>query len=112
MPHELIKDVENHLATYPERRRDVVEMQKEWKEYKAKAMWILIGFVGSMLSIGIWVGTMQSSIETNNNEHIKMGIITDAIERRVNALEVTNGEIRARLTSIDASLIEIKQSLK
>ena len=112
MPHELRKEIENHLATFPERRKDAEEMRKEWNEYKNKAMWILIGFVGSILGIGVWVGTMQTTVDSITGHERDDAERFIQIEARINALEVTNGEIRARLTSIDATLQEIKVAIK
>lgn len=111
MPHELQKQIENHLATFPDRYNDVQEMKKEWAEYKTKAMYVLLGFSGSVLAIGIWVGTLQTNIENINQEHSKLELNTQQIEARVNLLEVTNGEIKARLTSIDLMLQEIKLAI-
>lgn len=112
MPEELKKEIQNHLATFPERHEDMLEMKKEWKEYKNRAMWILVGFVGSILSIGIWVGTMQTTIEgiTGHETEDKARFLQ--IESRLNSLEITNSEIRARLMSIEATLQEIKVAVK
>ena len=111
MPNDLLKEVEHHIATYPDHRQDVIEMQKEWADYKAKAFWVLLGFSGSILAIGVWVGTMQSSIEEVTKDHIDYQEQNQQIETRLGLLEVTNGEIKARLTSIDLILQEIKLSI-
>ncbi len=111
MPNELIKQVENHLATYPDHYQDVLEMKKEWNEYKGKAFWVLVGFSGSILSIGIWVGAMQTNIDNVNKDHLKSYAEFAQIEKRIGLLEVTNGEIKTRLTSIDLILQEIKLSI-
>lgn len=112
MPAELQKEIENHLATFPERHKDILEMTKEWKEFKSRALWILVGFIGTILSIGIWVGKMQTNIE--NNTTIIGQLKTDQIGvvSRLTSLEITNSEIKARLTSIDATLQEIKVSIR
>lgn len=111
MPNELLKDLEHHLATYPDHYQDVVEMKKEWSEYKSRAFWVLLGFSGSILSIGIWVGAMQTNIDNVNKDHVDFETQTHQIEARLGLLEVTNGEIKARLTSIDLMLQEIKLSI-
>ncbi len=111
MPNELLKEVEHHIATYPDHRQDVLEMQKEWAEYKTKAFWVLLGFSGSILTIGIWVGTMQSNIDNITKDHVAIDDQAHQMEARLNMLEVTNGEVKARLTSIDLILQEIKLSI-
>lgn len=111
MPNDLLKEVEHHIATYPDHRQDVIEMQREWAEYKRKAFWVLLGFSGSILTIGIWVGAMQTNIDNITQDHAVYNTKTSQIETRLNLLEVTNGEIKARLTSIDLILQEIKLSI-
>lgn len=112
MPQELTKQIEYHLATFPERHEDMLEMKKEWGEMKSKAMWVLLGFVGSILAIGVWVGTMQTNIENITQDHEDADEWSQQVERRLGTLEVTNGEIKARLTSIDLALQEIKVAIK
>lgn len=112
MPQELQKEIESHLATYPERRKDVVEMQNEWKEFKQRAFWTMLSFIISILGVGIWVGTIQSNIQNIQLNADKAAVLSDQLDRRLQALEVTNGEIKARLTSIDVALQEIKLSIR
>jgi len=112
MPDILQKEIENHLATFPERRKDAEEMQKEWKEFKNKSFWILIGFFGALLSVGVWVGTIQTNIQNITETANKAAIQAEAVEKRVNALEITNGEIRTKLSGIEAVLQEIKIAIR
>lgn len=111
MPNDLLKEVEYHIATYPDHRQDVIEMKKEWNEYRTKAFWVLLGFSGSILAIGVWVGTMQTNIDNVNQDHVSFEEKNRQIETRLGLLEVTNGEIKTRLTSIDLILQEIKLSI-
>lgn len=111
MPKDLRQQIENHLALCPEWRNDALEMKKEWEEYKRKAMWVLLGFSGSILAIGIWVGAMQTNIENINQEHSKNSQKVETIETRIGVLEVNNGEIRSRLASIEVTLQEIKAAI-
>lgn len=112
MPSELRKEIENHLATFPERRQDVFEMKKEWAEWKSRSAWVLLGFSGSLIAIGIWVGTIQTNIQSITSYNADDKVRFAQLETRINSLEVTNGEIRARLSSIDATLQEIKVAIK
>lgn len=108
MTEQQEKEIEHHLSTFPDRHQDAIEMKKEWNEYKAKAFWVLLGFSGSILAIGIWVGTMQTNIDSMISHAEGDASRFIQIETRLNSLEVTNGEIRARLSSIDLALQEIK----
>jgi len=112
MPHELQKEIQDHLASFPERRKDVAEMQAEWKEWKTRSFWTMAGFIGSILAIGVWVGTIQTNIENITQTANKASIQADAVEKRVNALEITNGEIRTKLSGIEAVLQEIKVAIR
>jgi hypothetical protein len=112
MPHELQREIENHLATCPERVKDLQEMQAEWKEYKSKAMWVLLGFSGSLIAIGVWVGTMQTNIASlTSHETEDKGRFT-ALETRVSSSEINNASVLARLASIETTLQEIKVAIK
>ena len=112
MPHELQKEIEIHLATYPERRKDVTEMQGEWREFKQKAFWAMATFICSILGVGIWVGTIQSNIQNIQHNANKAVVVSEQLDKRLQSLEVNNGEIKARLTSIDVTLQEIKLSIR
>lgn len=109
---QLHEEIRDHLATFPERRQDVLEMKKEWNEWKSKSMWVLLGFSASLVGIGVWVGTIQTNIEAITGHEDEDKARFSQLEVRINSLEVTNGEIRARLSSIDATLQEIKIAIK
>lgn len=112
MPEALQKQIENHLATFPDVKDDIVTMKTEWEEFKSKAFWTLVSFIVSILAIGVWVGTIQSE-HNSLEEDIKTTESKDAVfDARINTLEINNSEIRARLTSIDLALQEIKLSIK
>lgn len=118
MPKDLRHQIEHHLATFPERHEDMLELKKEWGEFKKedsatkqKAFWVLIGFVGVFIGIGVWVGSIESSIHQLVSEHEKENEQRDRIESRVGVLEINNGEIRTRLTAIEVTLQEIKAAI-
>lgn len=112
MPHELKKEIENHLATAPEFRKEVEEMRREWNEYKSKAMWILLGFSGSLIAIGIWVGTIQTTIKSISEHESADATRFLTVESRLNSAEVNNAGVLARLASIEVTLQEIKVAIK
>lgn len=112
MPHELQREIENHLASFPERYKDVEQMQNEWNEFKSKSFWTLVGFITAIIGVAIWVGTISTRIENIDKSHLKSETINEQIEKRINFLEINNGEIKTRLTSIDATLQEIKIAIR
>ena len=111
MPKDLRKQIETHLATWPERHQDVLEMRAEWADFKSKMIWLGIGFLSTILAIGIWVGTVQSEIEGLSSDINESLAHHDEYEKRLGALEINNGEIRSRLTSIEVTLQEIKAAI-
>ena len=118
MPKDLKKQIEHHLATWPERHNDVIEMRQEWKEFqredaelKQKAFWVLIGFTGTFIAIGIWVGTMQSEMGALHKAVQDSTAHHDVYDARIGALEINNSEIRTRLTAIEVTLQEIKNAI-
>jgi hypothetical protein len=112
MTHEELHDkIKDHLVTFPERYNDVLEMQKEWKSMKRIAFVTLLGFAGGILSIGIWVGTIQSNLGHFDEELSKADNKHILYESRITSLEVNNSEIRSRLTSIEVTLQEIKAAI-
>ena len=115
----LLKEIETHLATFPERHRYVEEMRNEWKEFKErederknKVLYIVIGFAVALISIGIWVGTIQTNIESITNHDSEDKARFAQLEQKVTATEITNAGISARLASIEATLQEIKLAIK
>lgn len=118
MNNELHTRIENHLATFPERYKDVQEMQNEWREFrkddaaiKQKAFLVLVGFLGGFIGIGVWVGTIQSEHVHLQEEIQKLDIRFPQVDTRLTALEVNNSEIKTRLTSIEVTLQEIKAAI-
>ena len=111
MHQELLKNVENHLATFPERHQDFLEMRAEWKEFKTRAMWAMTSFIGAILAIGMWVGTMQAQHSELEKHSVESSTDIRVLETRLNNVEVTNSEVKARLVSIEVTLQEIKAAI-
>lgn len=119
MPHELQKEIENHLATFPERHKYVEEMRQEWKEFKErederknKTLYVIIGFAVALISIGVWVGTIQTNIESVTLHDSEDKLRFAQLEQKVTATEISNAGINARLASIESTLQEIKVIIK
>lgn len=112
MPEALQEQVKNHLATFPDFKDDFHEMKTEWQQFKNKAFWTMVSFAVGILSIGIWVGTIQSQHSSFDDDINNSMVKNASLEAKINTLEVNNSEIRARLTSIDLALQEIKLSIK
>jgi len=105
------REIEKHLDSFPERWKVVAEMREDWEEFRRKFLWTIIGSVGAFIALGVWVGTIQTDhghFEEEINEHKEQYV---SVERRLGTLEVTNSDIKARLSSIEAILLEIKTEL-
>lgn len=113
MPEDpLKKEIQDHLASFPERRKDYAEMREEWDDLKSKAFWICVGSLGVLIGYGVWVGTMQTKQEQLRLDLDRSVTIAREAEERLGSLEVNNSGIQARLTSIDATLQEIKVAIR
>lgn len=119
MKDQLIKEMEAHLLTFPDRQRflqeqfkDMEEIRKDWEELKTKALWVVFSMAGGILVIGVWVGTIQSTISTVNEARIEADAERAILTQRITSIEVVNSEIKARLASIDTALQEIKLAIK
>ena len=110
--HETEEEIRNHLATFPDRREHEAKRDREWDEFKNRMFWMLIAGIASVLSIGVWVGIMQTHVEQIMADHAKIDVKTTQFDDRLGQLEVNNGEIRTRLSSIDSTLQEIKISIR
>lgn len=115
----LQKEIENHLATFPERHKYVEEMRQEWKEFKErederknKTLYVIIGFAVALISIGVWVGTIQTNIESVTIHDSEDKARFAQLEQKVTATEISNAGINARLASIESTLQEIKVIIK
>lgn len=115
----LLKEIETHLATFPERHKYVEEMRQEWKEFKErederknKILYVIIGFAGALISIGVWVGTIQTNIESVTTHDSEDKARFAQLEQKVTATEISNAGINARLASIESTLQEIKLAIK
>jgi hypothetical protein len=120
---ELFDETRKHLSEYPMRKKnlddvinaqkeDTLELKREWVSFKKHATNILIGGLGAMVAYGIWVGTIQSSIQYNATQLTQTQIKVNDIDRRQQASDVSNAEIKTKLNNIESTLLEIKTTLK
>lgn len=112
MNQELQAQIQHHLATFPERHKYVEEMREEWKSFKNRALIILIGLSSSLIAIGIWVGTIQTNIESVTTHDSENKARFAQLEQKVTQTEISNAGINARLASIESTLQEIKVIIK
>jgi septal ring factor EnvC (AmiA/AmiB activator) len=111
MPEQLKEQIETHLHTFPERAKELDEMKKEWKEFKARFFWAMVAFISFAVGYGVWVGSIQTDHTHLTQELDRAEAKTNSFETRITSLEVNNGEIRSRLTSIEVTLQEIKAAI-
>jgi len=91
--------------------RRILELE-DWKKYTNRLLFgIIFGAMGTILSFGIWVGTVQTSASHNHESLTSLDVTNKEYGTRINRLEINNSDIKARLISIEATLQEIKQSI-
>lgn len=112
MPAPLQKEIESHLASFPERYKDVEEMRREWAEFKSRVFWLIVSSIGIIVTYGVWIGTVQTNQAQMQSQMAEFNDNQKISETRITTLEINNGEIKTRLSSIDATLQEIKLAIK
>lgn len=113
MTEEKLTDaIREHLAASPEREKVFAEIRFEWDQLKDKLLWMILGFLGSILAIGVWVGTIQTNFGHIQDEVDKQGKQYAQLEIRTGTQEITSAEIKTKLISIEATLQEIKIAVK
>lgn len=91
---------------------NLLELQKEWRELKNRAFWILVTGLFTVIGYGMWIGTIDTKVERNQQDISENKVRLNNDEARINAIEITNSSTNARLSSIDAVLQEIKLAIK
>ena len=66
--------------------------------------------IGILVSVGIWVGTIQTRQLRNIDDISTVTTRVDTVAQRQQNSDVTSAEIRTKLINIEATLIEIKQN--
>lgn len=106
------RDGLSHSAPSPETTRRLGELEKDLDKVINSGSILSKVSVGALVIIGIWVGTIQAR-QLRNLEDIGMANSRyEAIDRRVQANDVSAAEVRAKLVGIEATLQEIKAAIK
>jgi hypothetical protein len=71
-----------------------------------------LGLVVVIVGYGIWVGTIQTTIENHANADAKMESDIKEITSRQQGADISSAEIKTKLISIEATLVEIKNAVK
>lgn len=91
---------------------ETMELRNEWRELKNKAFYVLIVAVTVSVGYGVWVGTIQTSVNNQKEAIEKNTILISSIDDQNNSAAVALGKIETRLTNIENSLAEMKKLLK
>lgn len=88
------------------------EMIEEWRTFKSRVFVLLIGSLTVMIGYGIWVGTIENRIDNNKDHIAEVSESVEKLSAKQSQSDITSAEIRTKLASIEATLMEIKNSLK
>lgn len=101
-----------HATMSPETAREIKELKDEWADMKKLFRTLLITGLITMVGYGAWVGTITVKV-AKYEEAIHEGEGQRAeIMTKVQASEIVSAEVRTKLISIEATLLEIKSALK
>lgn len=101
-----------HQSPSPQTLEEIGELKKEWVEFKALARNIFIGGAVCFFSYGVWVGIIQTRQIRNIEDVAYNTRQVESLGNRIGAVEVNNGEVKAKLTNIEITLQEIKAAIK
>lgn len=103
---------QKHLEPSPETLRILTEIKTEWAQLKTRALYALVTSLAVAVGYGVWVGTIQSRLDDGErtNEELSESVSKIDGQQRVNDIALAG--IKAELASINATLLEIKSSLK
>ena len=88
------------------------EIQKEWSEFKNRALYILLAGLLVFASYGMWVGTIQSRITHNEVSIAENGAEIVVLTNNQHKIDIAIAEILTELVGIKALLHEIINSFK
>ena len=101
-----------HQTPSPQTLEEIRELKAEWHEFKARALTVLISSCFLFAGYGIWVGTIQANVQSNLQRLEVQTNRISTIDTRQQASDVTAAEIKAKLSAIETSLIDIRQAIK
>jgi hypothetical protein len=101
-----------HQSPSPQTIEEINELKEEWAEFKAMARNIFIAGAVCYFSYGVWVGIIQTRQIRNIDDVALNTRQIETLSNRINAVEVNNGEVKAKLTNIEVTLQEIKAAVK
>jgi len=80
------------------------EIKVEWRQFKNRALMVLIASLVPFAGYGIWIGTIQADIAHN------MAMIEDN-STRLDWCSATQNDIRVQLARIEAILVEVQRHI-
>lgn len=119
----MVSVVKKTVSMYPNSMESMSEMKSMLKDHIASETEELgdlrrtirnffIANIGFLLIAGIWVGTIQTRQLRNVDDIEKVNKRQDEFSERIQRNDVTSAEIRTKLNAIEATLIEIRQSIR
>ncbi len=87
-------------------------IQEEWRSFKNRSLGILLGFIGLAGGYGVWVGTVNFTVNRNIQDIQDTRFLISQVAEKQQKTDVTSAEIRTKLSSIETTLIEIKEWIK
>lgn len=107
----LLAGRKEHRSSSPETIREIQELKNEWKDFKKMARNLLVATLTISVGYGIWIGSMQTRVDTLAEQSRQASAERAALSIRVQGNDVSTVEVKTRLANIEAVLIEIRQAL-
>ncbi len=102
---------QKHVEPSPETLRILTEMKTEWAQLKNRALYALLGALTVAVAYGVWVGTIQSRMDSGEEIHAELAMNVAKIDGQQRANDVALAGIKAELVNINTTLVEIKGAI-
>lgn len=87
-------------------------MKTEWKQFKNRAITILLTACIALVTYGIWVGNMQTEIEYSKAKLVEHESKLSTLSNNESSARAQLAGIEVQLRQIDMTLQEIKSKLR
>lgn len=105
-----LPNVDFKLMTTNEEKIEAVE--NEWATSKNNLLKFLVSLFFIGIGYAVWVGSIQSRLTNIERQHNAIEMKVEDVSRRQQISDITGAEIKTKLISIEATLADIKQTLK
>jgi len=119
----ITSSVAKTVSMYPNSKESMNEMKSmlsnhikeetsELNDLKRTIRNFFLANIGLLVAAGVWIGTIQTRQDRNVEDIESIQNKHDKFDERISKNDITAAEIKAKLSGIEVTLLEIRQSLR